>query len=50
MSPSLVTAVSMHHYAVAMLYSLAAKGGRLADEQSALLHRIVPDQLVLASG
>ncbi|MGX5187118.1 acyl-CoA dehydrogenase [Streptomyces avermitilis] len=49
-SPSLVTAVSMHHYAVAMLYSLAAKGGRLADEQSALLHRIVPDRLVLTSG
>ncbi|MFJ9821671.1 acyl-CoA dehydrogenase [Streptomyces sp. NPDC101151] len=49
-SPSLVTAVSMHHRAVAMLYSLAAEGGRLADEQSALLHRIVPDQLVLASG
>ncbi|MDX2591360.1 acyl-CoA/acyl-ACP dehydrogenase [Streptomyces sp. WI03-4A] len=49
-SPSLIAAVSMHHFAVAMLSSLAAKGGRLTDEQSALLHRIVPEQLVLASG
>ncbi|MFF4569310.1 acyl-CoA dehydrogenase [Streptomyces sp. NPDC001410] len=49
-SPSLVAAVSMHHFTVAMLYSLAAETGRLTDEQTALLHRIVPDQLVLASG
>ncbi|MET8586227.1 acyl-CoA dehydrogenase family protein [Streptomyces collinus] len=49
-SPSLVAAVSMHHFAVAMLSSLAAEGGRLTGEQSALLHRIVPEQLVLASG
>lgn len=49
-SPSLVAAVTMHHFTVAMLYSLAATAGRLTDEQTALLHRIVPDQQLLASG
>jgi alkylation response protein AidB-like acyl-CoA dehydrogenase len=49
-SPSLVAAVSMHHFTVAMLYSLAVKEGRLTDEQTALLRRIVPDQQVMASG
>ncbi|GGU30664.1 acyl-CoA dehydrogenase family protein [Streptomyces coeruleorubidus] len=49
-SPSLVAAVSMHHFTVAMLYSLAVKAGRLTDEQTALLRRIVPDQQVMASG
>lgn len=49
-SPSLVAAVSMHHFTTAMLYSLAVKAGRLTDEQTALLHRIVPDQQVMASG
>ncbi|GAA2232258.1 MULTISPECIES: acyl-CoA dehydrogenase family protein [Streptomyces] len=49
-SPSLVAAVSMHHFTVAMLYSLAVKAGRLTDEQTALLRRIVPDQQVVASG
>lgn len=49
-SPSLVAAVSMHHFTIAMLYSLAVKKGRLTDEQTALLRRIVPDQQVMASG
>ncbi|MGW0500912.1 acyl-CoA dehydrogenase family protein [Streptomyces sp. NPDC003007] len=49
-SPSLVAAVSMHHFTIAMLYSLAVKAGRLTDEQTALLRRIVPDQQVMASG
>ncbi|NEB75749.1 acyl-CoA/acyl-ACP dehydrogenase [Streptomyces sp. SID14478] len=49
-SPSLVAAVSMHHFTVAMLYSLAGTSGRLTEEQTTLLHRIVPDQQVLASG
>ncbi|MFD8236419.1 acyl-CoA dehydrogenase family protein [Streptomyces sp. NPDC059696] len=49
-SPSLVAAVSMHHFTVAMLYSLAVKAGRLTDEQTALLRRVVPDQQVMASG
>ncbi|MCI0384376.1 acyl-CoA dehydrogenase family protein [Streptomyces sp. CNQ085] len=49
-SPSLAAAVSMHHFTAAMLYSLAVKAGRLTDEQTALLRRIVPDQQVMASG
>ncbi|MBQ1100493.1 MULTISPECIES: acyl-CoA dehydrogenase family protein [unclassified Streptomyces] len=49
-SPSLVAAVSMHHFTTAMLYSLAVNAGRLTDEQTALLRRIVPDQRVMASG
>ncbi|WP_217208176.1 acyl-CoA dehydrogenase family protein [Streptomyces sp. AC550_RSS872] len=49
-SPSLVAAVSMHHFTAAMLYSLAVKAGRLTEAQTALLHRIVPDQQVMASG
>lgn len=50
MSPSLVAAVSMHHFTAAMLYALAVNAGRLTDEQTALLRRIVPDQQVMASG
>ena len=49
-SPSLVAAVSMHHFTAAMLYSLAVKSGRLTGAQTALLHRIVPEQMVMASG
>ncbi|MFJ5997443.1 acyl-CoA dehydrogenase family protein [Streptomyces sp. NPDC092370] len=49
-SPSLVAAVSMHHFTAAMLYALAVKAGRLTDAQTALLHRVVQDQLVMASG
>ncbi|MFE9999928.1 acyl-CoA dehydrogenase family protein [Streptomyces avermitilis] len=49
-SPSLVAAVSMHHFTAAMLYSLAVKAGRLTGAQTELLRRIVPDQQVMASG
>ncbi|GHI02300.1 oxidoreductase [Streptomyces cellostaticus] len=50
LSPSLVAAVSMHHFTAAMLYSLAVKSGRLTGAQTELLHRIVPEQQVMASG
>ncbi|OLZ63384.1 oxidoreductase [Streptomyces sp. IMTB 2501] len=50
LSPSLVAAVSMHHFTAAMLYSLAVKAGRLTAAQTELLHRIVPEQQVMASG
>ncbi|MEV5873221.1 acyl-CoA dehydrogenase family protein [Streptomyces sp. NPDC052101] len=50
LSPSLVAAVSMHHFTAAMLYSLAVKDGRLTAAQTELLHRIVPEQQVMASG
>ncbi|MEU1017315.1 acyl-CoA dehydrogenase family protein [Streptomyces sp. NPDC005898] len=50
LSPSLVAAVSMHHFTVAMLYSLAVEKGRLTDAQTDLLRRVVPDQQVMASG
>lgn len=49
-SPSLVAAVSMHHFTAAMLFSLAGKAGRLTAAQTELLRRIVPDQQVMASG
>ncbi|MFJ9343569.1 acyl-CoA dehydrogenase family protein [Streptomyces sp. NPDC101733] len=49
-SPSLVAAVSMHHFTAAMLYALDSKDDRLTPEQVALLHRIVPEQQVMASG
>ncbi|MDH6224207.1 acyl-CoA dehydrogenase family protein [Streptomyces sp. MJP52] len=49
-SPSLVAAVSMHHFTVAMLFSLAGKADRLTPAQTELLRRIVPDQQVMASG
>ncbi|GHF30000.1 oxidoreductase [Streptomyces mashuensis] len=50
LSPSLAAAVTMHHFTVAMLFALAADGGRLSPAQLDLLHRVVPDQLLLASG
>ncbi|MFD4528585.1 acyl-CoA dehydrogenase [Streptomyces sp. NPDC058470] len=49
-SPSLVAAVSMHHFTAAMLYSLAVNAGRLTGAQTELLHRIVPEQQVMGSG
>lgn len=50
LSPSLAAAVTMHHFTVAMLYSLAGRPDRLTDTQLDLLHRVVPEQLLLASG
>ncbi|MGR8012180.1 acyl-CoA dehydrogenase family protein [Streptomyces hypolithicus] len=50
LSPSLAAAVTMHHFTVAMLFALAGEEGRLSPEQLELLRRIVPDQVVMASG
>lgn len=50
LSPSLVAAVSMHHFTAAMLYSLGTGEGRLTPAQTALMRRIVPEQQVMASG
>ncbi|MEV0323664.1 acyl-CoA dehydrogenase family protein [Streptomyces sp. NPDC050658] len=49
-SPSVAAGVTMHHFTVSMLYSLAKESGRLAPGQLDLLHRIVPDQVLMASG
>ncbi|GHG49103.1 acyl-CoA dehydrogenase family protein [Streptomyces griseocarneus] len=49
-SPSLAAAVTMHHFTSAMLYALAADKGRLNAAQLDLLHRVVPEQLLMASG
>ncbi|EFE72581.1 MULTISPECIES: acyl-CoA dehydrogenase family protein [Streptomyces] len=49
-SPSVAAGVTMHHFTVSMLYSLAEHSGRLAPEQLDLLHRVVPDQVLMASG
>ncbi|WP_327067873.1 acyl-CoA/acyl-ACP dehydrogenase [Kitasatospora sp. NBC_01250] len=49
-SPSLAAAVTMHHFTVAMLYSLAGRSERLTDAQLNLLRRVVQDQQLLASG
>ncbi|MFJ9520391.1 acyl-CoA dehydrogenase family protein [Kitasatospora sp. NPDC101801] len=50
LSPSLAAAVTMHHFTAAMLYSLADDTGRLTPAQLDLLHGVVPDQRVMASG
>ncbi|MCX4554412.1 acyl-CoA/acyl-ACP dehydrogenase (plasmid) [Streptomyces sp. NBC_01387] len=49
-SPSVAAAVTMHHFTVSMLYSLAERSGRLAEGQLELLHRVVPEQILMASG
>jgi alkylation response protein AidB-like acyl-CoA dehydrogenase len=49
-SPSLGAATTMHHFTVAMLFSLAATTGRLTPGQLDLLAKIAPDNLLLASG
>ncbi|MFP8885477.1 acyl-CoA dehydrogenase family protein [Streptomyces mangrovi] len=50
LSPSLAAAVTMHHFTVAMLYSLAERNGRLTAAQTELLHGIVPGRGLMASG
>jgi len=50
LSPSLAAAVTMHHFTAAMLYSLAAQSGRLGEAQMQLLHSVVPEQRLMASG
>lgn len=49
-SPSLGAATTMHHFTVAMLFSLAATAGRLTPAQLDLLAKIGPDNLIVASG
>ncbi|GAA2565065.1 MULTISPECIES: acyl-CoA dehydrogenase family protein [Streptomyces] len=50
LSPSLAAAVCMHHFTAAMLYALAGQEGRLTPAQVELLHQIVPQQKLMASG
>lgn len=49
-SPSLGAATTMHHFTVAMLFSLAATAGRLTQAQLELLAKIGPENLIVASG
>ncbi|MEU9133859.1 acyl-CoA dehydrogenase family protein [Kitasatospora sp. NPDC048540] len=51
LSPSLAAAVTMHHFTAAMLYALADDDtGRLTEAQLSLLHSVVPEQRLMASG
>jgi isobutylamine N-monooxygenase len=49
-SPSLGAAVTMHHFTMAMLFSLAKTAARLTPAQLELLGRIAPERLIIASG
>jgi alkylation response protein AidB-like acyl-CoA dehydrogenase len=49
-SPSLGAAVTMHHFTMAMLFSLARTAARLTLPQLELLARIAPEKLLVASG
>ncbi|MBT2450007.1 acyl-CoA/acyl-ACP dehydrogenase [Streptomyces sp. ISL-43] len=49
-APSLAAATTMHHFTAAMLYALADRQDRLTLAQVDLLHRIVPEQKLMASG
>jgi isobutylamine N-monooxygenase len=49
-SPSLGAAVTMHHFTVAMLFSLAQDAGRLTDAQRQLLAGVAADGRLIASG
>lgn len=49
-SPSLGAAATMHHFTVAMLFALARTAGRLTPAQVALLSRIAPENILVASG
>ncbi len=50
LSPSLAVASVMHHFTVAMLFSLAETAQRLTPEQVKMLSSIATDGLLLASG
>jgi alkylation response protein AidB-like acyl-CoA dehydrogenase len=50
LSPSLAVATVMHHFTVAMLFSLAGTADRLTPEQIKMLSGIATDGLLLASG
>jgi alkylation response protein AidB-like acyl-CoA dehydrogenase len=49
-SPSLGAAITMHHYTVATLFTLANTAGRLTSAQLGLLAEIAPGNLIVASG
>src|SRR6266542_1403755 len=49
-SPSLGAAVTMHHFTMAMLFSLAQTAARLTLSQLELMSRIAPQRLLVASG
>ncbi|TMM38925.1 MAG: acyl-CoA dehydrogenase [Actinobacteria bacterium] len=49
-SPSLGVVATMHHFTVAMLFSLAATAERLTPAQHKMLAGIAGDRLLLASG
>jgi len=49
-TPSLGAAVTMHHFTVGMLFTLARSADRLTDAQLDMLRRVGPDRLLLASG
>ncbi|MFJ9058748.1 acyl-CoA dehydrogenase [Streptomyces sp. NPDC102409] len=50
LSPSLAAASTMHHFTSAMLYALADGPGRLTPAQTEILHTVVPEQRLMASG
>lgn len=49
-SPSLGAAVTMHHFTVATLFSLASTADRLTSRQVDLLSGVAPEGLLMASG
>ncbi|MFI6055679.1 acyl-CoA dehydrogenase family protein [Streptomyces violascens] len=49
-SPSLAAAATMHNFTVAMLFALADRVVPPTTEQKALLSRVAPDGMLLASG
>lgn len=49
-SPSLGAAATMHHFTVAMLFALARAVDRLTPAQLAMISRIGPENMLVASG
>ncbi|MEV6795315.1 acyl-CoA dehydrogenase family protein [Streptomyces sp. NPDC051320] len=49
-SPSLGAAATMHHFTVATLLALDPELTRLTDGQAALMRRVAPERLLMASG
>jgi alkylation response protein AidB-like acyl-CoA dehydrogenase len=49
-SPSLAAAITMHHFTVATLFSLAGTADRLTTRQIDVLSRVAPEGLLMASG
>ncbi|MFC4031601.1 acyl-CoA dehydrogenase [Streptomyces polygonati] len=50
LSPSLGAAATMHNFTAAMLFALTERTGKPTESQIALLSRIAPDGMLLASG